>query len=64
MPMRRFSGGRRWPGRLTTAPREADLAAGDRLEAGDAAQHRRLAAARGAEQAGDTPAVNAAVDSR
>ncbi len=41
---------------------QADLAAGDLLEAGDAAQQGRLAAARGAEQAGDAPAFNAAVN--
>jgi hypothetical protein len=35
---------------------QADLAGGDFLEAGDAAQQRRLAAARGAEQAGDPAA--------
>ena len=41
---------------------QADLAAGDFLEAGDAAQQGRLAAARRAEQAGDLAALEVEVD--
>ena len=43
-------------------PAEADFACGDRLEAGDAAQERGLAAARGAEQAGDLAARDGKID--
>ena len=41
---------------------QADFAGGDFLEAGDAAQQRRLAAAGRAEQAGDLPAFKMEVD--
>ena len=41
---------------------QADFAGGDFLEAGDAAQQRRLAAAGRAEQAGDLPAFKTEVD--
>jgi hypothetical protein len=59
---RRFSGGTRCPARLTTCHVQADLAAGDLLEAGNAAQQGGLAATRGAEQAGDAALLRAKID--
>ena len=56
MPMRRFSGGSITPAPETTLPLEADLAGLHALEAGDAAQHRGLAAAAWPEQAADDAA--------
>ena len=41
---------------------DANFSLGNRLEPGDAAQERRLAAAGWAEQAGDAPAFNLEVD--
>jgi hypothetical protein len=54
MPTWRFSGGTRY-GTADDRVVDQDLAARDLLETGNAAQQGRLAATRGAEQAGDTP---------
>jgi hypothetical protein len=63
MPIRRCSGGRRRPARLSDLrPVDTNLAGGDVLETGNAAQQRRLAATRRAQQAGDAAAGHAETD--
>ena len=62
MPTRRRSGGTNVPGPATAAARDLDLTGVGALEAADQAQHRRLAAAAGAEQRADRSRLDLQVD--
>ena len=62
MPTSRRSALRSTPGPADAVALQADLAALDRLQAVDAAQQRRLAAARGADQADDLMLLDVEVD--